>query len=547
MPTLRGYAWQLPTLLLPLLLLLPPSPWSPSATAEAARILAVPVDGSHWMGMKTLLLELTRRGHSITVLRSSTTLFVDETSDDFHIENVQIPAKTVITREEGLAMAERWILDVAFAPPSSFFSTVSSTLAMARAMAGMASDMAVAIEQTLGDGALMSRLRDARFDAVLADTFYPGGPMVARALGLPVALLGRWEVGGDVHLQLAPAPLSYVPALDSRYSDHMGFAQRLDNFIRYWSAYVLNRALVFPTFDRLCERHLGADVSYEQLYQRADVVLLKIDFVLEYPRPTMPNFVYVGGLQCQEARPLAGELAALYAGAGPHGVVVASFGSLVSSLPPRVAEEVARAFARLPQKVAWRHAGPRPLGLGDNTLLLPWLPQNDLLAHGATRAFVSHGGEGGVYEAIRHGVPLLGMPMYGDQHDNVARLVERGAALSLGGRLHALTSDEFLAPLRRLLDEPRFGEAMRRLSLLHRDTPVPPLDLATFWVEFLARNGGASHLRVAGLEMPTYRRCSLDVALALLLALVAAVAVGALMLVRVKRWLCQSDERPKRE
>uniref|UniRef100_S4RFL6 Si:ch73-334d15.1 n=1 Tax=Petromyzon marinus TaxID=7757 RepID=S4RFL6_PETMA len=536
----RGYAWQLPTLLLPLLL--PPSPWSPSATVEAARILAVPVDGSHWMGMKTLLLELTRRGHSITVLRSSTTLFVDETSDDFHIENVQNYNRNNEPMENELR--SRLILVTGNSPT---WVTVSSTLAMARAMAGMASDMAVAIEQTLGDGALMSRLRDARFDAVLADTFYPGGPMVARALGLPVALLGRWEVGGDVHLQLAPAPLSYVPALDSRYSDHMGFAQRLDNFIRYWSAYALNRALVFPTFDRLCERHLGADVSYEQLYQRADVVLLKIDFVLEYPRPTMPNFVYVGGLQCQEARPLAGELAALYAGAGPHGVVVASFGSLVSSLPPRVAEEVARAFARLPQKVAWRHAGPRPLGLGDNTLLLPWLPQNDLLAHGATRAFVSHGGEGGVYEAIRHGVPLLGMPMYGDQHDNVARLVERGAALSLGGRLHALTSDEFLAPLRRLLDEPRFGEAMRRLSLLHRDTPVPPLDLATFWVEFLARNGGASHLRVAGLEMPAYRRCSLDVALALLLALVAAVAVGALMLVRVKRWLCQSDERPKRE
>ena len=48
-----------------------------------------------------------------------------------------------------------------------------------------------------------------------------------------------------------------------------------------------------------------------------------------------------------------------------------------------------------------------------------------------TRLFVSHCGMNGVMESLYHRVPLLCMPIFADQPDNSARLVERGLGLAL--------------------------------------------------------------------------------------------------------------------
>ncbi|KAI4814102.1 hypothetical protein KUCAC02_003309 [Chaenocephalus aceratus] len=81
----------------------------------------------------------------------------------------------------------------------------------------------------------------------------------------------------------------------------------------------------------------------------------------------------------------------------------------------------------MPQKVIWRHKGERPSTLGNNTLIVDWMPQKDLLGHPQTKVFVAHGGTNGVQEAIYHGVPVLGIPLFFDQYDNLLRLQHRGA------------------------------------------------------------------------------------------------------------------------
>lgn len=133
---------------------------------------------------------------------------------------------------------------------------------------------------------------------------------------------------------------------------------------------------------------------------------MRVDFVFEFPRPTMPNVVYMGGFQCKPSKPLPAELEAFMQSSGEHGVVVMSLGSLLGSLLPEISEVIAAAFALLPQKVVWRHTGEKPSTLGNNTLLVNWLPQNDLLGHPKTRAFVTHRGTNGIYEGIYHGVPM---------------------------------------------------------------------------------------------------------------------------------------------
>ncbi|KTF92138.1 hypothetical protein cypCar_00012916 [Cyprinus carpio] len=67
--------------------------------------------------------------------------------------------------------------------------------------------------------------------------------------------------------------------------------------------------------------------------------------------------------------------------------------------------------------------------LGANTRIYKWIPQNDLLSHPKTRAFITHGGTNGIYEAIYHGVPMVGIPLFGDQADNLAHMKAKVAAV----------------------------------------------------------------------------------------------------------------------
>ena len=88
--------------------------------------------------------------------------------------------------------------------------------------------------------------------------------------------------------------------------------------------------------------------------QEADIWLMRSDFVFEYPKPTMPNVVYMGGFQCRPAQPLPSELEDFVQSAGEHGVVIMSLGSLVDSLSKTLTDQIADVFANLPQKVFWK-------------------------------------------------------------------------------------------------------------------------------------------------------------------------------------------------
>lgn len=48
-------------------------------------------------------------------------------------------------------------------------------------------------------------------------------------------------------------------------------------------------------------------------------------------------------------------------------------------------------------------------------------------------------------------------------------------------------------------------------SKVFHDRLVPPIDTAVYWIEYVARHGGAPHLRVAALDLPWYKYHLLDV------------------------------------
>ncbi|TWW67475.1 UDP-glucuronosyltransferase 1-6 [Takifugu flavidus] len=161
-------------------------------------------------------------------------------------------------------------------------------------------------------------------------------------------------------------------------------------------------------------RHKGAAHLRTESYrlpwyfQAADLWLMRVDFVFEYPRPTMPNVVYMGGFQCKPPSLYLNTWKSLCR-VQENTESSSCLGTFIAELPQDLADQIAAAFAKMPQKVIWMN--------------------------------------------------------------------------------------------------------MQRLSRLHRDAPMKPIDSSLFWIEFVMRHKGAAHLRTESYRLPWYSYHSVDVML----------------------------------
>lgn len=62
------------------------------------------------------------------------------------------------------------------------------------------------------------------------------------------------------------------------------------------------------------------------------------------------------------------------------------------------------------------------------TIITTHVPVPIPTGHPRTVLFFTHCGMHGVLEALHHGVPMVGMPVFADQSDVLVRLEERGVA-----------------------------------------------------------------------------------------------------------------------
>ncbi|XP_043979600.1 UDP-glucuronosyltransferase 2B17-like isoform X2 [Gambusia affinis] len=505
------------------------------STGDGGKVLVFPVDGSHWLNMKILLEALHSRGHEITVFRSSTSWYISEFSPLYtsitvnqeqpeNNESKEVMASFLqrsleIRRNEGTL----WAFFQFYRNVFNFFQGAGKK------------GVAKMITSIFENGTLLRQLNETGYDILLTDPRYPGGVLLAHYLKLPLVLNVRWIPGGEGHFAIAPSPLSYIPAVFSHFSDKMHFLQRLNNIIFQGMLVYLYSYISAPKYQAICDKYFGDHVNTLSLIQAADLWLMRVDFTFEFPRPTMPNVIYIGGFQGKPSKPLSSDLEEFVQSSGEHGVIVMTLGTLLSDLGPEVSETFTAAFASLPQKVLWRHIGKQPAALGNNTMLVEWLPQNDVLGHPKTKVFITHGGTNGIYEAIYHGVPVLGIPLIFDQYDNIIRLKARRVAEIVD--VTKMTVDSLKSSLESILDpENPYKQNMVKLSQLHHDKPMKPIDSAVFWIEYVMRHRGAPHLRSESYKMPWYSYHCLDV-----MAFCLAIVLLFILLIWVSCRICFSS------
>ncbi len=146
-----------------------------------------------------------------------------------------------------------------------------------------------------------------------------------------------------------------------------------------------------------------------ELVKEVSAVLYTGHPLIDGVRPLVPNFQHIGLIHCRPAKPLPTEFDEFMQKSMEHGVILVSFGTFAGGdgIPESVRLSMVDAFSKLEQNIIWKWDGSDMKDLPPNVMLTKWVPQQDILAHPATKLFISHVGQSSVQESFYHGVPVV--------------------------------------------------------------------------------------------------------------------------------------------
>lgn len=159
------------------------------------------------------------------------------------------------------------------------------------------------------------------------------------------------------------------------------------------------------------------------------------------------------------------------------------------------------------------------------------------------KLFITHSGLLSTTETVYHGVPVLAIPVFGDQYMNAEKAVHYGYGLMLGYNDKNFSYETFSSTLSELLNNPKYMENARQRSQIFHDRPLSPMENTVYWVEYVLRNNGAKHLQVSGANLPIYKYLMLDI----LASIIVALALVWISLKTVICFIVSTFKRSKKE
>ena len=264
--------------------------------------------------------------------------------------------------------------------------------------------------------------------------------MAHEVLETPVMVYWAFSFsGGEAEFTTMATPPSHIPCFMSGVSDQMQFHERMWNTaIKFFFA---RPFMYLHTYlcDQVISHYFPNCPGSKFLLADLNGAMINTNFVLDYPRLQPTTFINIGGMQIAKTpRKLPKDIQDFMEteDASTHGIILFTMGFIFNpkAVPDSRVQAIFDAFAQLPQKVIMKFDPIPPestLIVPKNVLLKAFLPQQDILAHKNTVLFITHCGMHGVMEAIYHGVPMLGMPVFIDQGDVLARIVEKGIGIGI--------------------------------------------------------------------------------------------------------------------
>ncbi|KAL9988790.1 hypothetical protein ACROYT_G003278 [Oculina patagonica] len=449
---------------------------------------------SHFLVFTRLADELAQRGHKVQIVVGDFESYVTS-QPNVRIYKTPQPLYQIMLTRRG---------------PKKGLDVVTE-------MSSMSKLMALYCEGVLNDKELINDIRNA--DLIIGDGLYMCSSLIASKFSLPhiVVLLNTLNLPAMRAFGVPLMP-SFVPQFKSTLADEMSFVERLQNIYHWILVYCAFNYGMVPPFHDLKEKYnIAPDETIYETVGRVDLIISQKPFILEYPRPVLPNTKVVGPLLTAPAKPLPDEFEEFMQESGDEGVILVSFGTIMGNINEKMLALLADAFSRVSQRIIWKlNIEETKVKLSNNIKVASWLPQNDILGHNKTKLFINHGGGHGLMEAAYHGVPMICAPFFGDQYDNAYLAKRKGFAEVVN--LNAITADELVDVIGRVISNQSYRESAVRLSKFITLLPRSPVQEAADWIEYTHAVGGLQHLRPRCLDLPFCKLYFLDILLVMFLA-----------------------------
>nr|XP_018903756.1 PREDICTED: UDP-glucuronosyltransferase 1-9-like [Bemisia tabaci]XP_018903757.1 PREDICTED: UDP-glucuronosyltransferase 1-9-like [Bemisia tabaci] len=326
-------------------------------------------------------------------------------------------------------------------------------------------------------------------------------PLLRKTCGsIPIIAFCSLSTDYVIEKALGSIPhLSFMPMVFNGYTDRMSLWERIDNwFSTLWLWNSLQSKTFIVAKEILAENGVHK-VSMDEVYRNISLFMIASNHMYFYPRMLAPNVVTVGPLHIRDKAnvTLTKDVESWLDGA-EAGVVYVSFGSNMKSvsLPEESLMGLVEALSQLAPdyRVLWKWESDEPLpGCAGNILTKGWFPQQKVLAHPKVRLFITQGGLQSFQEAVHYGVPLLGVPFFGDQNLNTGKMSAAGIGLKLDPD-HLRNARMIQEALNQLLLDTKYAARMTKYSEISREFTERGMAHAVMMVEHITKFGG-DHLR----------------------------------------------------
>ncbi|PAV79093.1 hypothetical protein WR25_03193 isoform A [Diploscapter pachys] len=371
---------------------------------------------------------------------------------------------------------------------------------------------------------LMDTLKQENLDIAIAYGSNPCQLAVTHILAVPTIYFDLEGLTDETLIASgSPLDLSYPPShCNTNENDHIMMKFMRHSFC-YLKEYLAQSELPFIA-SLVSERHRLLDgpitkmfaedytikkryngfPDVDQLKRHSAAFFVNTDPLLEYQRALPPHVIPVGGLHIDHPKPLFAPWNTTIESA-EEGMIIVSLGTQADSgyMTEKQRLAIADALSKLTKyRIYWR-IGPNMNRLLQTTNslekdlpkhinLTTYIPQNDLLAHKACKLLVTNGGMASIMEAVAHGVPIVGIPLYGSNRHNLRKVQYKGLGVIL--EKTELSSASLLKAMKAVLEGSKHKTIAKEMSKEFKSRSESPFAKALHYIEHIGRHHSNAYL-----------------------------------------------------
>uniref|UniRef100_A0A8R1DUU3 glucuronosyltransferase n=1 Tax=Caenorhabditis japonica TaxID=281687 RepID=A0A8R1DUU3_CAEJA len=370
----------------------------------------------------------------------------------------------------------------------------------------------------LSNEELIRQMKEEKFEIGITELFDFSGLAFFEVIGLKNVIGAHTTSVFEGTLLATGAPIlpSFMPGSQTFTDDSGSLFSRLNNlYMTYWSYQFQNTIKGFA--QKALDEHYGKGKAPRIWDLVSDITwfFVNSDPIFDFPKPLPQNIIEIGGISVSKTNVLSEEWNRILDKRQKN--VLVSFGSVATptTLPEAVKKSIFDTFAAFPDVTfIWKYDDTESelIPKLNNVHIVSWMPQNDILADKRISMFWTHGGMGSLIESAQKGVPLVVVPIFGDQMRN-AQIAKRHGVAVIYDKMELSNTKKLISTIKEVLDNVEYKKSADLLAKILATERVSPNRKIVDTVELAGRFGQMPRWTSSGRKFSILKYFNLDIVL----------------------------------